>query len=313
MNMTPFRRTSFRQTAFRQTSVPLQAGFSLLELMIVCVILSMVMISIVRGINTTVQRSQSEQTKVDLTQAGREFVDEFERDLHQAGYPNCRMVTTPGLGAAPNCPADYTQLAVAQNPALAIGLVYVSSTKIIFEGAMDGTGTVYSVQYRLVDLAGNNPPLSCPCILQRSEMPKDPTASTAPLLQPTFFSQELQNVVNSGQPVGATAYGGGAPITGSTAWGATNTAYYAAVTTFKDYPVFQAYDQNGGIISINPALDITTTAGTQALTCSITTTNCVKSIRLTINLLANAATGADLQTKVRPVTTLVGNARLVNN
>jgi hypothetical protein len=39
----------------------------------------------------------------------------------------------------------------------------------------------------------------------------------------------------------------------------------------------------------------------------------VKSIRLTINLLANATTGVDLQTKTRPVTTLVGNARLVNN
>ena len=177
---------------------------------------------------------------------------------------------------------------------------------------MDGTGTVYSVQYRLVDAAGNTPPLSCPCILQRSEQAKNP-AGALPLAQPTFFSQELQNVVNSGQPVGTAPYGGGVLINGSTAWGATNTAYYAAVTTFKDYPVFQAYDQNGGIISINPPLDITTAPGTQALTCSVSTTNCVKSIRLTINLLANPTTGADLQTKVRPVTTLVGNARLVNN
>jgi prepilin-type N-terminal cleavage/methylation domain-containing protein len=296
---------------FRRISTPLQAGFSLIELMIVCAILSIVMVAIVRGIDTTVQRSEAEQTKVDLTQAGREFVDEFERDLHQAGYPNCRMVATAGVAA--NCPADYTQLAVAENPAVAIGLVYVSSTKIIFEGAMDGTGTVYSVQYRLVDAAGNNPPASCPCILQRSELPKDPAAATLPLAQPTFFSQELQNVVNSGQPVGVAPYGGGVLINGSTAWGATNTAYYAAVPTFKDYPVFQAYDQNGGIISINPPLDITTPAGTQALTCSVSTTNCVKSIRLTINLLANPTTGADLQTKVRPVTTLVGNARLVNN
>jgi len=302
MNMKPFRRTS----------APLQAGFSLIELMIVCAILSIVMIAIVRGIDTTVQRSEAEQTKVDLTQSAREFVDEFERDLHQAGYPNCRMVATAGV--AVNCPADYTltQQPAAMNPALAVGLAYVSSTKIIFEGAMDGTGTVYSVQYRLVDAAGNNPPLSCPCILQRSEQAKNP-AGALPLAQPTFFSQELQNVVNSGQPAGVAAYGGGVLINGSTAWGATNTAYYAAVTTFKDYPVFQAYDQSGTIISINPPLDITTTAGTQALTCSVSTINCVKSIRLTINLLANPTTGADLQTKVRPVTTLVGNARLVNN
>src|SRR6266478_9924350 len=181
---------------FRRISTPLQAGFSLLELMLVCAILSMVMVAIVRGIDTTVQRSEAEQTKVDLTQSGREFVDEFERDLHQAGYPNCRMVSTAGV--ATNCPADYTltQQPAAMNPALAVGLAYVSSTKIIFEGAMDGTGTVYSVQYRLVDAAGNNPPLSCPCILQRSEQAKDPAAATLPLLQPVFFSQELQNVVN---------------------------------------------------------------------------------------------------------------------
>jgi type II secretory pathway pseudopilin PulG len=297
----------------RRTSGLSQAGFSLLELALVCAILSLVMLTIFQGIDTTVKRSEAEQTKVDLTQGGREFVDEFERDLHQVGYPNCRMVSTLVLGVPTNCPADYSQLPVAQNPGLADGLVYVSSTKLIFEGAVDGSGTVYSVQYKLVDAAGNNPPLSCPCILQRSEVPKDPTASTAPLLQPTVFSQELQNVVNSGNPVAGAAYGGGAPINGDTAWGATDTAYYAAITTFKDYPVFQAYDQSGTILSINPPLDITTPAGTQALTCSLASVNCVKSIRLTINLLANATTGADMQTRVRPVTTLVGNARLVNN
>src|SRR5260370_7048164 len=122
---------------FRRTSAPLQAGFSLIELMIVCAILSIVMIAIVRGIDTTVQRSEAEQTKVDLTQAGREFVDEFERDLHQAGYPNCRMVTTPGFPTA--CPADYTQLAVAENPAVATGLVHVSIPKTIFDRPLHPT------------------------------------------------------------------------------------------------------------------------------------------------------------------------------
>src|SRR5712671_72370 len=121
--------TGMNMKIHRPTSVPAQAGFSLIELMIVCVILAVVLASVVRGINTTVQRSEAEQTKVDLTQAGREFVDEFERDLHQAGYPNCRMVATAGV--AVNCPADYTatQQPAAMNPALAVGLAYVSSTK----------------------------------------------------------------------------------------------------------------------------------------------------------------------------------------
>ena len=43
----------------RQTSVPRQAGFSIIELMIVCAILALVMAAVVSGINTTVQRSQA--------------------------------------------------------------------------------------------------------------------------------------------------------------------------------------------------------------------------------------------------------------
>ncbi|HWW13855.1 MAG TPA: prepilin-type N-terminal cleavage/methylation domain-containing protein [Candidatus Dormibacteraeota bacterium] len=294
----------------RRISDPLQAGFSMIELMIVCAILAIVMASVVRGVDLTVQRSQAEQIKVDLTQEGREFVDEFERDLHQAGYPNCRTVAAPGLGATPNCPADNTNPTEAMNSNVAAGLVYVSNTKLIFEGAIDGSGTVYSVQYRLVDSAGNFPPATtCPCTIQRSEMAK--VNGTMPLLQPVTWSQELQNVVNSGVPGGTTAYGNGLAIAGNTAWGATNSSFYAAISSFKDYPVFQAYDQSGNIVAL--PLDITTPNGTAALTCAAASTSCVKSVRLTINLLANATTGADLQTKVRPVTTMVGNARLVNN
>jgi hypothetical protein len=49
------------------------------------------------------------------------------------------------------------------------------------------------------------------------------------------------------------------------------------------------------------------------LNCTSTSNTCIKTIRLTINLLANGLTGVDLKTNVRPVTTLVGDARLVNN
>src|SRR5467141_1501281 len=95
MNMKASRRTSFQS----------HAGFSLLEMVIVCAILTIVLAAIFGGVNTVIQRSQAEQVKVDLVQEGREFIDEFERDLHQAGYPNCRMVAT--ALAANNCPADY--------------------------------------------------------------------------------------------------------------------------------------------------------------------------------------------------------------
>jgi len=301
-----------------QTAIRSQAGFSLLELVIVCAILTIVLAAVFNGVDLVTQRSHAEQTKVDLTQEGREFVDEFERDLHQAGYPNCRMVTAPG--AANNCPADYINTVagvavVAQSSAVAAGLVKLTNTQIIFEGDVDGNGTVDTIRYQLVDSAGNSPPTgTCPCTIQRSQMPK--VDGTLPLSQPTSWSQELQNVVNSGVPgVDASGnplpYGGGLNISGNTAWGATNTSYYAAISSLKDFPVFQAYDQFGNIISLPQ--DITTSAGSAILNCGPTSVSCVKSIRLTINLLANATTGVDMKTRVRPVTTLVGTARLVNN
>jgi prepilin-type N-terminal cleavage/methylation domain-containing protein len=297
---------------YRQNLASLQAGFTLIELMMVCTVLAIVLGAVFQGINAVIQRSQSEQVKVDLTQSGREFVDEFERDLHQAGYPNCRMVTTYNAGVAYNCPADSIGTWAASNTAVAVGLVYVDNTKIIFEGDMEGDGIVDSVEYKLVDVNLNNPPLSCPCTLQRNQIAKVATLPWGVGQGPRIFYQELQNVVNSGQPGGQNASGGGAPISGTTAWGASNTSYYAAVSTFKDYPVFQAYDQFGFIVPL-PVDLATGSAATQTLTCTLSSISCIKSIRLTINLLANATTGVDLQTRTRPVTTLVGSARLVNN
>jgi len=305
-----------------RTPAPRQAGFSLLEMLIVCAILTIVLASIFGGVNTVIQRSQAEQVKVDMVQEGREFIDEFDRDLHQAGYPNCHMIQTVISGTKYTCPADLvnaTDTVEAKSNTVAVGIAYLSNTKIIFEGDVDGDGIVDSVQYALVDSAGNDPPTgSCPCSIKRSQVQKAVTP-TSPLSQASDWSQELQNVVNSGQPSGVDAsgnplaYGGGLSISGSTAWGQTNSAYYAAVTSFKDFPVFQAYDQNGKIISLNPYLDITTSNNSAILNCAPSSTTCLKTIRITINLLGDATTGVDMQTRVRPVVTLMGDARLVNN
>lgn len=272
-----------------------QQGFSLLELMISCAVLLIVLGSVFRYIAIATQRSQAEATKMDLTQQAREFVDEFERDLHQAGYPNCRIFNTGS-----NCIGHFTDANIAA------GLVFVSNTAVGFEGDMDGDGVVDEVWYRLVDSAGNYPPTgTCPCTIQRSQMPK--VAGVSPWLQGvspyTSYSQELQNVINSGVPTSG-VYGNGLPIAGNTAWGTSNTSFYAAMTTVKDYPVFSAYDQNGMPVTTLP-LDISTPTGVQNM-------SLIKSVRLTINLLANANNGYDMQTHVRPVMTLVGTGRVSN-
>jgi prepilin-type N-terminal cleavage/methylation domain-containing protein len=278
-------------------------GFSLIELMVSMAILLVVVGVSVNYIGMVTKRSKSEQTKVDLTQEGREFIDEFERDVHQIGYPGCADFHTGGATACATA-ANYN------SANFAVGLVAMSYTNIIFEGDVNGDGLVESVQYRLVDTAGNNPPLSCPCILQRSQVQKvaSATAPTTPTLYPqlTSWSQELQNVVNSGSPAANAYYGGGAPISGNVLFGGgavTNTAYYAAVATFKDFPVFSAYDQTGALVQL--PLDNSTTTGQQTLTT-------IKTIRLTINLLASATAGNDMQTLARPVVTLVGDGRRSN-
>lgn len=275
-------------------------GFSLLELTVSSAILLVVVAGAVSYISVVVQRSKVEQTKVDLVQEGRGFVDEFERDIHQAGYPGCAAFNNFGVN---NCATVINY----NNANFAAGIVALSNTNVIFEGDVNGDGIVESVQYRLVDSSGNYPPsTTCPCTLQRSEVPKVAGLSAPTYTQATNFSQELQNVVNSGVPGGTSVYGNGLQIAGNVLFGGgsmSNTAYYAAVTTFKDFPLFTAFDQNGNIVAL--PLDNTTLAGQQSLVT-------IKSIRLTINLLASGATGYDPKTGVRPVTTLVGDGRRNN-
>jgi prepilin-type N-terminal cleavage/methylation domain-containing protein len=283
----------------------LARGFSLIELLIVTAVLMVVLGGIVQYIAVASQRSKIESTKVDLSQEAREFVDEFERDIHQAGYPNCRQFNNAAL-----CPNAATY----PDKRIAAGLVSVSSTKIIFEGDVDGDGNVDSVQYQLVDSALNpvTAGSTCPCTIRRSQIRKvqgDPqTGQGAPQ-----WSQELNNVVNSGTPTGSTVYGGGLSISGTALFrggAVTNDAYYAAVSTFKDYPVFSAYDQTG--LPVQLPQDISTPGGQTLLQCPPNSVTCIKSIRLTINLLGSGTTGYDTKTFVRPVVTLVGTGRMDN-
>lgn len=273
--------------------------------MVSAAVLLIVVGAAINYIAITIQRSKTEQVKVDMTQEGREFVDEFERDVHQIGFPGCADFDS---GGATHCSANTANYG---NANIAVGIVSISSTNLVFEGDVNGDGLVESVQYQLVDSAGNYPPsTTCPCTLQRSQITKVATVGL-PAVLATYsgvevpkFSQELQNVVNSGAPTGGALYGNGLNIAGNVlGTSTTNTAYYAAVTTFKDFPVISAYDQTGAPIQL--PLDNSTSTGQQNLAN-------IKSIRLTINLLGSATTGNDLKTRVRPVVTLVGDARRNN-
>lgn len=166
-----------------------QRGFSMIELLIVLLILSVITAAIFKQIDQVQQRASTEQAKLDMFQESREFMDQLARDLRQAGYPNVRNFAANVSGVLftdPSRPTSpYYQAANA-----AVGLVKVDSGDLWFEGDVDGNGQVSEVVYHLDTSTTNN----CPC-LRRSKQNKiqgDPvTGQSSPVYQ-----VEVQNVQN---------------------------------------------------------------------------------------------------------------------
>src|SRR5437870_7055152 len=115
------------------------SGFSLMEVLIVLVVLLTLTASIFQMINTSTQRSSTEQTKLDMFQEAREFMDQMSRDLRQAGYPSPRNVD----------PSLFTQNPFMNDLHAAAGVVKVATGDLWFEGDVDGSGTVTVIHYHL--------------------------------------------------------------------------------------------------------------------------------------------------------------------
>src|SRR5436309_3509356 len=155
-------------------------GFSLLELLIVLVVLLIITGAVFQVINLTTERSSTEQSKLDMFQEAREFMDQMARDLRQAGYPNQRNFGPSVLATVPS-----------EDSRVAAGLVKIADGELWFEADVDGLGAVSVIRYYLDTSTTNN----CPC-LKRSQLPKVPgnpyTAQTAPVYQ-----VEVQGVTNT--------------------------------------------------------------------------------------------------------------------
>jgi len=161
------------------------SGFSLLELMIVLVITLVITGAIFQVINLATARSSAEQTKVDMFQEAREFMDQMSRDLRQAGFPNVRNMDQSVFSVL----TMTTPLPIIDDLHVAAGLVEVDTGDLLFEGDVDGSGIVSVVHYHLATM-GNN----CPC-LQRSQLPK---INASPLAQTTEqYQVEVQGVQNT--------------------------------------------------------------------------------------------------------------------
>src|SRR5436190_18048428 len=113
------------------------SGFSLMEVLIVLVVLLTLTTSIFQMINTSTQRSATEQTKLDMFQEAREFMDQMSRDLRQAGYPNPRNVDQTVLIQDP----------IKNDRHAAVGIVKIDTGDLWFEGDVDGSGQISVVHY----------------------------------------------------------------------------------------------------------------------------------------------------------------------
>lgn len=143
----------------RNHNVVCQRGFTLLELMLVMLILSLIVGAVFSQIGDAQQRLNTEENRLGDFQEARDFVDQFFRDINQAGTPNIRMFD-------PTAAANNFNLTPANDSRLAVGLVKIDSNAITFEGSVNGTGTVQSVTYQV------NGSGTCALCLQRSQIDK---------------------------------------------------------------------------------------------------------------------------------------------
>jgi len=139
-----------------------QRGFSLLELLLVIAILSLIVGAVFSQMGDAQRRLNAEETKLGDFQEARDFVDQFFRDINQAGTPNIRMYD-PTQTFSPALTTPYTN-----DSRFAVGLVSIDNNSITFEGSVNGNGTVQSVTYMINGSGGT----TCPLCLQRSQIDK---------------------------------------------------------------------------------------------------------------------------------------------
>jgi prepilin-type N-terminal cleavage/methylation domain-containing protein len=251
-----------------------QAGFSLLEMLFAVAILTIVMAVVFNQINLVQKRSRVEDTKLDLTQESREFMDQVVRDMHSVGFPTQIM---------------YPSAAITDGN-VAAGLVKIAYDELWFEGDVDGDGQVDVIDYKLQPGTGGK----CPCTISRSQYPK--AAGTALLSQTNnAYNVSLTGVINSGG--GGAGTSTGTPqyaISGSTVSGAANDTVYSS---YKNANLFTYYNSLGG--EILPT-DINSTPNINTI---------VRTIQININVLG---TQSDLKTGIAPVMSYSAAVRMPN-
>jgi len=163
---------------------PRQNGFSLLEMMLSMLILTLVMAVVFEQLGAAQYRTANEQAKLDDFQQVRDFVDQFFRDINEIGDPNSRIFDLTGGTWNPALASP-----VINDSRFAIGLVKIDNNMIQFEASVNGISTVQSIQY-MINGSG-----SCSLCLQRSQA--DKVNGSPVTAQNTNWGTEVNDVVSN--------------------------------------------------------------------------------------------------------------------
>ena len=215
------------------------------------VLMSIIVGSVTKQIAVMQQRSRGEQSKVDIFQESRDFVDQFVRDGREAGYPSSRMFDTTSWTTAVAAPV-YT------DSRLAAGIVFIGPSEIKFEGDVEGDGKIDVVDYNLL-ATGNN----CPC-LQRGAV--DKASGTA------VFSNEVQNVQSAGTSADPIFVGYTAAGTAVTSADLTTLAGRQSLATIKTVLIRLKTKANVADAQTGQAAETTLSGQVTILNCSLTAT-----------------------------------------
>jgi type II secretory pathway component PulJ len=114
-----------------------EAGFSLIELLVSTLVMTIVLGSLLALSNQNQERADFEQDLLAVNQSGREAVDQMYRDIRLAGYPQQRVF------------AGSLNWTAANTNKVASGFVTTSSNGLTFQGDIDNDGVVEVVEYNL--------------------------------------------------------------------------------------------------------------------------------------------------------------------
>lgn len=181
-------------------------GFSLVELLVVVVMISIAMVAILAEVDQVQQRATTEQGRVDDFQQARDFIAQVTREGRRMGYPNVHNYDTSATPAASPCSSTAAwqtsivggQTLYINDCRMAVGLIKVTNTELDFGGDIDGTGAVSIVSYKL------NGDGNCAKCMERAKIAK--VNAQNPLTQVTgigasSYVTQVQNVQNGSSAV----------------------------------------------------------------------------------------------------------------